>query len=55
VSVNFSVLDVTQEGVVTGVVLSPTGNSSAVTYEVIVKLDRTVPGLLPGMTATVRS
>ncbi len=54
-SVTFSVLDVTQEGTVTGVVLSPTGNSSAVTYEVIVKLDRTVPGLLPGMTATVRS
>jgi multidrug efflux pump subunit AcrA (membrane-fusion protein) len=55
ISVNFSVLDITQEGVVTGVVLSPTGNSAAVTYEVIIKLDRTVPGLLPGMTATVRS
>ena len=55
VSVNFSVLDLTQEGVVTAVVLSPTGNSAAVTYEVIVKLDRTLPGLLPGMTATVRS
>jgi multidrug efflux pump subunit AcrA (membrane-fusion protein) len=54
-SVNFSVLGITQEGVVTGVVLSPTGNSAAVTYEVIIKLDRTVPGLLPGMTATVRS
>jgi multidrug efflux pump subunit AcrA (membrane-fusion protein) len=54
-SVTFSVLDITQEGTVTGVVLSPTGNSAAVTYEVIVKLDRTVPGLLPGMTATVRS
>ena len=55
VSVNLPVLAVTQEGMVTGVVLSPTGNSSAVTYAVIVKLDRTVPGLLPGMTATVRS
>ena len=54
-SVTFSVLDVTQTGVVTGVVLSPTGNSAAVTYEVIVKLSRTVPGLLPGMTATVRA
>ena len=55
VTVSLPVLDVTQQGVVTGVVLSPTGNSSAVTYAVIVKLNRTVPGLLPGMTATVRS
>ena len=54
-SVTFSVLGVTQEGRVTGVVLSPTANSTGVTYAVIVKLDRTVPGLLPGMTATVRS
>ena len=54
-TVTFSVLNVTQTGVVTGVVLSPTSNSSAVTYAVIVKLDRTVPGLLPGMTATIRS
>ncbi len=54
-TVTFSVLNVTQQGVVTGVVLSPTSNSAAVTYAVVVKLDRTVPGLLPGMTATVRS
>ena len=54
-TVTFSVLNVTQQGVVTGVVLSPTSNSAAVTYAVVVKLDRTVPGLLPGMSATVRS
>ena len=54
-SVTFSVLDITQGGVVTGVVLSPTSNSAAVTYDVIVKLGRTVPGLLPGMSATVRT
>ncbi len=54
-SVTFSVLDVTQQGVVTGVVLSPTNDSAAVTYAVIVRLSRTVPGLLPGMSATVRA
>ncbi len=54
-TVAFSVLNLSQSGVVTGVVLSPTSNSSAVTYAVIVKLNRTVPGLLPGMTATIRS
>jgi len=54
-SVTISVLGVTQAGTVTGVVLSPTNNSSAVTYDVIIQLGRAVPGLLPGMSATVRA
>lgn len=54
-SVAFSVLNTTETGVVTEVVLNPTNNNSAVTYQVMIRLDRTVPGLLPGMTATVRS
>jgi multidrug efflux pump subunit AcrA (membrane-fusion protein) len=53
--VYFSVLNLTESGVVSQVGLSPTRNNSAVTYDVTITLDHTVPGLLPGMTAAVRT
>ncbi len=54
-SVTFSVLNGTYTGVVSEVVLNPTSDNTAVTYQVIVRLSRTVPSLLPGMSATVRT
>ena len=45
----------TATGVVTEVVLNPTRDNTAVTYDVIITLSRTVSGLLPGMSATVRA
>jgi hypothetical protein len=52
-TVNISALNVKASGLVTQLDLSPTKGSSGVTYNVIVALNRTVPGLLPGMSATV--
>ena len=51
--VSIPALSLTQNGTVTEVVLSATRNSTQVTYDVFITLDRTVPGLLPGMSATV--
>ncbi len=42
-------------GTVSSVVLNATRSTSAVTYDVVVTLDRTVAGLLPGMSASVQS
>lgn len=53
VTVSISALNVTASGLVTQLGLSPTRATSGVTYDVIVDLDRTVSGLLPGMSATV--
>ncbi len=55
VSVYFTALNLTEAGVVTQIGLSPTRDNTAVTYDVTVILSRTVPGLLPGMSATVRA
>ncbi len=52
-TVNISALNVKTSGGVTQVDLTPTKGSTGVTYPVVVALDRTVPGLLPGMSATV--
>jgi HlyD family secretion protein len=52
-TVTISALHATASGRVTQLGLSPTRASSGVTYDVIVTLDRTVSGLLPGMSATV--
>lgn len=52
-TVNISALNVKASGLVTQLDLSPTKGSSGVTYNVIVALNRTVSGLLPGMSATV--
>ena len=54
-TVTVSALRSTATGVVTEVVLNPTRDSTAVTYDVIITLSHTVPGLLPGMSATVRA
>ncbi|MGO8862837.1 MAG: HlyD family secretion protein [Acidimicrobiales bacterium] len=53
-TITISSLNITASGVVTQLGLSPTRSPSGVTYDVIVDLNRTVSGLLPGMTATVR-
>ena len=55
VTVYFTALNRTESGVVTQVGLSPTRDNTAVTYNVTVVLSHTVPGLLPGMSATVRA
>jgi macrolide-specific efflux system membrane fusion protein len=52
-TVNISALNVKTSGQVTQLDLTPTKSSNGVTYTVVVALDRTVPGLLPGMSATV--
>ena len=52
-TVNISALNVKTSGRVTQLDLTPTKGSTGVTYTVVVALDRTVPGLLPGMSATV--
>ena len=52
-TVNISALNTTASGLVTQLDLSPTKDSNGVTYDVIVALDRTLSGLLPGMSATV--
>jgi multidrug efflux pump subunit AcrA (membrane-fusion protein) len=54
-TVSVSALHTSATGTVTDVVLNPTRDNSAVTYDVIITLSRTVPGLLPGMSATVRT
>jgi multidrug efflux pump subunit AcrA (membrane-fusion protein) len=55
VSVYFTALNRTESGVVTQVGVSPTRDNTAVTYNVTVTLSRAVPGLLPGMSATVKA
>ena len=55
VTVYFTALNLTENGVVTQIGLSPTRDNTAVTYDVTVVLSHTVPGLLPGMSATVRA
>ena len=52
-TVNISALNVKALGQVTQLGLSPNRDPSGVTYDVIVALNRTVSGLLPGMSATV--
>jgi hypothetical protein len=37
------------------IILNPARTATAVTYDVILNLDHPVTGLLPGMSATVRS
>jgi multidrug efflux pump subunit AcrA (membrane-fusion protein) len=54
-TVTITALNENESGVITAVGLSPTRNNTAVTYDVTITLDRTVPGLLPGMSATVRT
>jgi multidrug efflux pump subunit AcrA (membrane-fusion protein) len=53
-TVNISALNIKASGQVTQLGLSPNRAASGVTYDVIVALNRTVSGLLPGMTATVQ-
>ncbi len=55
VHVDVAALHASVAGRVSGVVLNATRSTSAVTYDVLVTLDRAVPGLLPGMSATVRA
>lgn len=55
VQVDVGALHTNVTGRVSSVVLNATRSISAVTYDVVVTLDRTVPGLLPGMSATVRA
>ena len=52
-TVNISALNVKASGQVTQLNLTPTNGSNGVTYTVVVALDKTVAGLLPGMSATV--
>ena len=52
-TVNIPPLNTKASGQVTQVELTPTKGSNGVTYTVILALDKTVPGLLPGMSATV--
>lgn len=52
-TVNISALNVRTSGQVTQLNLTPTNGSNGVTYSVIVALNKTVAGLLPGMSATV--
>jgi multidrug efflux pump subunit AcrA (membrane-fusion protein) len=53
-SIRISALNMTTTGVVTEVVLNASRAANAVTYDVVFNLDGTLPGLLPGMSATVR-
>ena len=55
VSVYFTALNLTETGIVTQVGVSPTRDNTAVTYNVTVTLSHTVPGLRPGMSATVKA
>ena len=52
-TVNITALNLKASGVVTQVDLSPSKGSNGVTYQVIITLNRTASGLLPGMSATV--
>jgi multidrug efflux pump subunit AcrA (membrane-fusion protein) len=54
-TITFSAINESASGVVTQVDLNPTRDNSAVTYNVVITLTRALPGLLPGMTATVRT
>jgi hypothetical protein len=54
-SISVAALHLSATGVVTEVILNPTRDSAGVTYDVIITLNRTVPGLLPGMSAAVRT
>jgi HlyD family secretion protein len=54
-SISVAALHLRAAGVVTEVILNPTRDSAGVTYDVVITLNRTVPGLLPGMSATVRT
>ena len=54
-TVSIPALNTTTTGRVSELVLNPTRNTSSVSYDVVLTLSRTVPGLLPGMSATVRS
>jgi hypothetical protein len=51
--VSIPALNTSVTGTVTAVVLTPTRTTSAVEYDVQITLNRAVPGLLPGMSASV--
>jgi multidrug efflux pump subunit AcrA (membrane-fusion protein) len=53
-TVSISAVNTTVDAVVTSIVLNAARSTNTVTYDVILTLDRTVPGLLPGMSASVR-
>lgn len=55
VDISVPALSLKTTGTVTAVVLNATRNVTSVNYDVLINLAHTVPGLLPGMTATVRS
>lgn len=55
VHVEVPALNLTVTGTVADVVLTPARSASSAQYDVFVNLSRTVAGLLPGMSATVRS
>lgn len=54
-SVSIAALATTTTASVTDVVLNATRSSGSVSYDVVLTLGRALPGLLPGMTAAVRS
>ena len=54
-SVSIAALGTTATASVTDVVLNATRSSGSVSYDVVLTLGHPVPGLLPGMSATVRS
>jgi multidrug efflux pump subunit AcrA (membrane-fusion protein) len=53
-SVSVSAVNVTTDAVVSDIVLNAARAANAVTYDVVLTLNRTIPGLLPGMSASVR-
>ncbi|MBO0727778.1 MAG: biotin/lipoyl-binding protein [Acidimicrobiaceae bacterium] len=55
VHVSFDALHTSAPGTVTQVVLAATRNNTGVTYDVIITLNRSVGGLLPGMSAHVHA
>lgn len=55
VNVSFDALHSSASGTVTQVVLAATRNNTGVTYDVIITLNRSVGGLLPGMSAHVHA
>ena len=54
-TVSISAINLTTDAVVSDIVLNAARASNAVTYDVVLTLDRTIPGLLPGMSASVRA
>ena len=54
-TVRMNATDVNVPATAVGIILNPARTATAVTYDVILNLDHPLTGLLPGMSATVRS